>query len=278
MFDVATCGGAYAGGRVRRGLFAGTADAVAAAKACPAGTTATASMADAAFAGRAFRSWDEVAAAVLAPWPDGLAVVERMLERLREVELPAPKVVRRRGCWSEDAGDEVSIDRMQTGDPYWRTTTRRATYGPRAVSIYVDVAANAGVKANDILWRGAACVAAVSALEDAGYRCEVHTLMCSRGAFPDGRGYVCRTTVKEAGDALDVAGLVNAVSGWYFRSVGFAGVCLEPGHDPGLGRHVTPDDAVLDIVGAAAERHVIKDCWSFDAAAACAADLLRNFA
>src|SRR5260370_12230888 len=107
------------------------------------------------FIGRQFENWDDVMANANGDWPVGQRIVQEMLRELEGIDIGRPTSVARRRCWSEDAGDELCVDRLRAGQPYWQGTSRQRVTGSPIVSIVVNATASAHRNASDILWRGA---------------------------------------------------------------------------------------------------------------------------
>ncbi len=205
--------------------------------------------------GRAFGSWDEISKAFLEPWKDGLEKVNNMLDAIRNSGIEPPESVRRRNKWNEMSG-EINIDRILMGEPeYMRQGVRRNSSAPRNVAILCNVGNLGGYTADQIFWRGAAAIAAIDLLEEAGYQCEVwcwnHALNCfgysssyspysrkkkygSRGAYSEeskeklnemhpqgGDSFFFCAKLKECGDPVDLDRLTNGLSAWFFRTVIF---------------------------------------------------------
>lgn len=172
-------------------------------------------------------TWDAVASAIDRPWQQGLEAVDKFVRELEGKELPELSYVRRQPGYSEDDGDEIDLDRLRAGQPYWRISKRQSVIGPTEVTIVTDLSADKFVSATDILWRGAAAIAMTKILEDRGYSV---TLWVTRTSCPyasevlDGEHdqyarVLIGVCLKQAGDRLDLSTLVNAVSGWFYRSV-----------------------------------------------------------
>lgn len=173
------------------------------------------------FVGRRFFNFKEVGEAINTIWPEGMSNYERMLEELGEEELPKPKSIRRRAIWGEDGGEEVDLDRMRAGQPYWRTSIRDQLFGPKTVTIVTDISTAAKVPHNLILWRGAAAVCLTKILEEAGYRVELWAAEHTIKNFIDGDSWGSGLCLKRPEEPLDASTLINAVSGWCYRTLFF---------------------------------------------------------
>lgn len=171
--------------------------------------------------GRNFASWQEVYSAARQPWDEGVEVVERMVTELESVGLPKPKSRKRKLRYSEDDGDELDYDRLRTGQAFWHRSRRESMQGPQTVTLMADISTQSGVDHENVLWRGAAAIAITKVLEDTGFRVELWAVRCATKYDRQGKGTVTGINLKRASDPLDVATLVTAVSGWFFRSAIF---------------------------------------------------------
>ncbi len=188
--------------------------------------------------GRTFEGgWDEVAKAFAEPWKEGIEKVDKMMEEILASDLEPPKSVRRKNRWDETDG-EIDVDRVMVGEPeYMRRAFRSPQNGPRNVAIMCNTGNTGGFTADQIFWRGAAAIAAVDMLEEAGYQCEVwvwnHAMGCfggssyggnRKGSYTSSTGgssFFFSAKLKDCGDPLDRDRLTNALSAWFFRTVIF---------------------------------------------------------
>jgi hypothetical protein len=136
--------------------------------------------------------------------------------------------------------------------------------------------ANCSIDADDILWRGAAAIVLTEALEEAGYRVELWAYSRSAGAYPsskDASDSFLACQLKATSDPLDPSTLVNAVSGWFFRTRVLHERCISEQKVSGsLGYHQQATADQLDHVTPDAERIVIQGVWNY----AAAVNLLRE--
>ena len=201
--------------------------------------------------GRDFTSWQDVYSSARQPWDEGVEIVERMVAELESIGLPKPKSRKRKSRFSEDDGDELDYDRLRTGQAFWRRCQRENMAGPQTVTLVVDVSTRGSVAHEDILWRGAAAIAITKVLEEAGFRVELWMARCSNKYGRDGLGTVVGVNLKRAGDPLDIATLIAAVSGWFFRSVVIKSETIHATpRNHGLGNPRMPTEAErLEITG-----------------------------
>lgn len=180
------------------------------------------------FIGRQFPGWESADRTALEPWAEGQMIVDRMVTALEAVDLPKPKSRKRKMRFDEADGDELDLDRLRDGQPFWRRARRETLSGPQTVVLCVDIGGLSEVSHQDLLWRGAAAIATTHILEEAGFRVELWAVNKARGVYANGDGFLFAVNLKRAGDPLDSATLVSAVSGWFFRSQVFRVRALTP--------------------------------------------------
>lgn len=210
--------------------------------------------------GRTFYSLEESLKAIRKPWPEGFKKYEDMLDELRNEHLPEPVSIRRTRMWSEEDGNEVSLDRLKVGLPYWETSHRVHRPGPATVTIVTNIGARAMISHENILWRGAASICLTELLERAGYRVELQIANLVKEVFgySGPKYFLGSTCLKRTNEPLDVTTIVNAVSGWCFRTLFFASRHLtryriqgleygasQYSFEPKILSHITPDEKVL---------------------------------
>lgn len=174
--------------------------------------------------GRDFKNkWDNVVNAANSPWKEGMEVYDRVSEFLRGATLPKPLSLKRNTRWSEDDGEDMDVEKLQKGQAFWRETYRDQRPGPLGVTLVANVSSSAIYTSEQIMWRGMACILLMEILERSGYRVEmwagdlsthVHTMDAKKDHFTA----VC---LKRGGDNIDISGVVNATSGWFFRTIFF---------------------------------------------------------
>ena len=173
------------------------------------------------FVGKDFKSWEEVESFTKQTWEDGLQELAMFIERLQKTEIRPIKSHKRTVVWGT-SGDELDLERLQSGDPLcWKSYKREKTDGPTSLTIIIDTSTPWNVHSSDILWRGAAAIALTHVLESKGYSVE---LWVTNGAtFFANRSYpgVTACCLKRTSDPLDMSTLVNTVAGWFYRTVTF---------------------------------------------------------
>lgn len=173
------------------------------------------------FIGRYFISWEDCFKKSHEPYQDGIDTVMHMIEEIEngDMPLPKPKNIKRRGIWSEDDGDDVSLDRMRNGDAFWRKMQRREVTGSQTVSVFCTVNAPGSYDSSKLLWRGVAAIVLAHLLEKAGYRVELFGVQYNMDTFTNHDSLFASCCLKRANQPLDIASITNAISGWFYRTV-----------------------------------------------------------
>lgn len=169
--------------------------------------------------GRKFGSIEGVKTALTRPWEEGLMIMEEFRRKL-DRQLPEPESVRRRMEWNETGGD-LAVSRLLAGDPVmFRAAKRRRTVAPKNIAVLCNTAENVGAEAEQIMWRGAAAVAAVDLLEAAGYSVEFWIWNRATNAYYGScPNWFMAAKVKSCGDPLDTDLLLNSISAWFLRMI-----------------------------------------------------------
>lgn len=226
---------------------------------------------DKSFVGRSFDGdAKKLEAALDGNWGYGMDVVTTMVSKLEAGTMPKPKSRRRRRSWQED-GDEVCIDRLRSGQEFWRVSQRQVRNAPQNITLLVDIGANASVKSKDILWRGAAAVVVTKMLEEAGYRVELWAGEYAKSAYQDGTDSANFTCLKRSQSPLSVSSLINGVSGWCFRTMFFGAIAVSHKSRKasyGLGHHKDVSNApeAIKQVIPSANPIIVEGVWNEDAA------------
>lgn len=195
-------------------------------------------------------------------WPEGMDIYSKMLDELRSERLPTPKTIRRQRAWSEECGDEIDIDRLRRNQPYWLTTQRHNRPGPLSVTIISDMTTSSSKSPESILWRGVASVLLTELLESAGYRIELWAACHATRSYYNNDPHASAVCLKRGSDPLDQSTLINAVSGWSFRTLFFGAFHLytKSSVDSSYG-HPTPLDPLLKEITPDEQLHVANQLW-----------------
>jgi hypothetical protein len=197
------------------------------------------------------RTWSDVIQATQGTWEQGITTVDRILLSLSEHVLAIPKTIKRTQVWSDADGD-FDYDRYSDGQECFRSTRKRHTVGQQFVTLVVDIAGNHTVSAQNLFWRAASAVVITERLENADYGVEIISAMRARCGFTDRSDFAYATFVKRADQPIDIPSIVNVISPWWFRTVGFGSFALVNGKIPsgGLGYAAPITEAFIPhIVG-----------------------------
>lgn len=207
---------------------------------------------DPAWVGADFKTWEDVQQKTHEAWEFGMMAMKDAVDRLRNETLPELKNHTRKFIWTYDDGDEIDLDRMRDGLPFWKKYVREATHGPTEVTIITDTTTPFTKDSDDIIWRGAVAVALACILEEKGYRVELWVVNGSHLYGDSPSTPVCTAAcLKRTSDPLDSSTLINTVSGWFYRSATFNllnTICNKEQHkiNYGYGTCYTPRPADLD--------------------------------
>ncbi|MDX1962028.1 MAG: hypothetical protein SFX18_02670 [Pirellulales bacterium] len=196
---------------------------------------------------------------------------------LDSIELPMPVNVKRRLRWNEDGGDSLCVDRLRSGQPYWQECRRTATLGRSNVTLLCNTGAHCGVNSQDILWRGAACVALADWLESAGYSVRLVAAKYNLNSYTNGDDLVLSCVVKDYGQPVSESLLANALSGWAYRTMWFYAMSTEGRvltDNLGFPRLMTDEIANMIEPGAI----LCQDLWAKEAAATWLLEQAAKFA
>jgi hypothetical protein len=170
--------------------------------------------------GRPIANREELNQFATAVWSEGMDMLDAARSRVDAANVPAPRNRRRRARFDEFDGDDICLDRLRDGAPFWRTTQRETTSGPASITIAIQQGGGAVRSADELVWRGIAAIVLTELLEAAGYRVCLVAYGASAGTFDDGTDSFYSVELKRESDPLDVVSMVNALSGWAFRVPG----------------------------------------------------------
>lgn len=222
------------------------------------------------FIGRRFQTWDDVEKAATSYWQEGLDKVEWMLYEIEKYnhKLPAPKDRRRKKRFNDNQGDDIDNDRLRSGQSdFWIETRRETVNAPQRIAVLCQASASFYHKWDSLLWRGVAAIVIADLLEKSGYRVELYNIDNASNVFYHGEDKTWHTIcLKDSHSPLDIAAVVNALSGWFYRTVMFQ---LNSNYDdrpkPGLGivNCITQrPEAVRELVGEGTKVVIIEEVFS----------------
>lgn len=217
--------------------------------------------------------------------------VEAMVNEMQHLDLPEVKDTRRRCTYSEDDGDEVDLDRLRSGQAFWRTSQREDSTGPATVTVICDIGANWSVPAVALQWRGVAAVALTHILEKLGYQVEFWMVEGGRRVFSNRDStekVVQAMCLKRTEDTLDIKSIINCLSAAFYRSVVFTGIRTTGHHvqtdgkktpvNAGLGTAYAPTEVELDHISRDANRAYMRGVFDKESAAVAMEALVSKLA
>lgn len=136
-------------------------------------------------------------------WPEG---AKRIKDELGQIKIPTLTDIRRKTNWS-DSGDELSIDRLYSGDVdrCWRESKRGVVRRPPPLHIFSDISVNC----NDsrLFWRGAVTCAFAEAAIAVGHKVCIEQVINIEGLTKSGSGFLSVTRIKEYNAPINPAAL-----------------------------------------------------------------------
>lgn len=221
--------------------------------------------------GEPLRSIQQLKEKLASAWKLGIQTVEKFKQRLTDsIKVQVHSHVRRMR-YGEDSGDEICVDRLRSGQPFWREVKRQQTTGSTEVTVLFNLGANAQVESLDFMWRGAVAFALCEILEQQGYRVELWAIDAVRCNDGSKAVIVEGLRMKRASEPLDVSSLSASISGWFYR-LGLisaqAQVAIQLGNrlGHGEGTAMIPTARQLDRYSMDENRIFVAGVYNFDAA------------
>ena len=171
------------------------------------------------FMGRKFSDWADVMKCVHDPHPEIAKQVQDLIDNLDDIELPEPQDIKKRVVFDENDGDEIDLDRLNGGQPYWRTLKKKPAYGSQFKRIIINMSARATIKGDALHWRGAVGIALAKIIEEAGYQVEIWAAGVTRGTYVDDSSHRSMLNLKTVNDLIDIEAIGTSISGWFYRSI-----------------------------------------------------------
>jgi hypothetical protein len=166
--------------------------------------------------------WESVKKAMRAiPVNNGLGRAREMAEKLREA-IPAPKTVRRTRRFTDYDG-EPCLDRYLAGDNrFYSELRRKSRDSSREIALCMNGSESCNVTAEQLTWKSCAFTTMIDLLETAGYSVSAYYyywVSNTHSEYVNDSMFAFR--IKNAGEPLDVAEVLNSTSPWFFRHVVF---------------------------------------------------------
>ncbi len=178
-------------------------------------------------------------------WKRGSEKAMELADGLMD-KVSQPVGIRRRIHWGDD-GDEFDRERLNDGhfDSCWRSSKRAIAPATPIINIAVGWGGNANLSHDQLFWSGAAALALIRILENAGYQTSL-TAVCAndRNSETEHIAICCR--VKQAGEYLRSDAVASIIChAATFRTFLFAAYASAPfKQDPGLGHNCRVDKVI----------------------------------
>lgn len=174
--------------------------------------------------GRRFSSLKDVVDKTSQPWEEGLKAVWDMIQQVRDSKLPTLTSRKRRTNFKEHEGDDVDLDKMRSGQAYWRAAERKKVNGPGTMTLIIDTYASCAVNFDIMFWRAAAGLALAYLMEEAGYRLNIWSAAAVANGYEDRTSYMAATKIKGHRDPLNIGLAASISSPWFFRTITIHGL------------------------------------------------------
>ena len=206
------------------------------------GTYPVSRIKDGSWIGKSFTSWDQVNREAQTIQPREMEIVDGLVAKLME-RIEAPMSRRKRRTWKEE-GESVSFERvLERKDHIWSGHTKANRLAPRSVDIVFEFGGNSDVSTFDLMKKAAMAIALSESLEAAGYgvRLIAHRFCfnCWYSKTKANINSVDNIILKDEGRSLDKVAVVNAMTGWFYRTLAFKARTNLPaevaGFDMGMG-------------------------------------------
>lgn len=186
-------------------------------------------------------------------WPDGRKLIDALTS---QVEHLTADLVTRPTVAFDVTGDCVDVGRFLSGEPecMMHFEQEEIQGAGRVVRVRIDVAASAAVDPKDMMKRGAAALALVDCLENAGRSCEIVFTCCTEVGNSRIDNIVM---LKEAGAPVEMDSLAFAIAhpsslrrigfaAWEHENEGLRDACGIP--HGGYGKAVAPKHCPAEII------------------------------
>ncbi len=171
------------------------------------------------------KNWNDAKRAVVSDWPEGMQVLNDMLDELGHIQLHAPKSRRRKVHFRQDDGDEIDCDRLRGGQEFWRTSTRENTTASVPITIVAKMGGTRVVNPKDLFWCGVAAITLADILEQNGYMVKLVGCHINEEMYKNGDGNTGFLELKEVGMPMNKDAIAKAFSGWFHRTITFQSYC-----------------------------------------------------
>lgn len=151
------------------------------------------------------------------------ARVSEARAKVAELTLPQARTIKPVFQQRRYTGTRLDLDRVMQGRPdaWGRFERQHVAEGSRIISLYVPLAGNSYLTAEQISWAPVAAIVLADIFEGAGYRCEIQAIENSISCVSDA---VCtqRFLVKRADEPLDLNSVARVSHPSVLRGICFA--------------------------------------------------------
>ena len=149
--------------------------------------------------------------------------------------------------WNSILG-EINLDRLFSGDRRFLRRRVQDEQNVPVIGIGVPVQANCNIKTDIVSIRSIVSALAVEILEGQGYQVEIFAVAHETGAYySDGqRDGVQVLKIKGAGEVMAQSSILNATSGWAFRTAIFGMIQYGGNYSGGLGSSCSMTQSKVD--------------------------------
>ena len=147
-------------------------------------------------------------------WSEGVSKLKELTDMDRVITKQWAKK------WCEDDGDEMDMERYYNGMPFLQKRVQvlgTKSRNNRIQKIMINLCEDAGITANQMLWKTYTAVKIVDELESQGIRCEIVLFEASKNIDSSGRGLLIELPVKQASEPINTSLLCSILSPWFLR-------------------------------------------------------------
>jgi len=145
--------------------------------------------------------------------------VEAMKEHIIG-DIDAPQIVKRKVKRGQEFGDEVDSDRFLARNfNCWDQSVKQAS-PQKTVTIGCNISVLAERDPEDLIYRGAACMALADILNERGYAVEIIGYRCCTRDSYDKTTYVCKTMIKHSDMPMEINSVIFSLC-----EIAFVRVC-----------------------------------------------------
>lgn len=215
-------------------------------------------------------------------WKEGVETVERMKQELKDRIPPIKLKSRKRKLIRDEEEGEYDPEAHFQGDPCFTQSVREESTGSNNVTVVIGTQAPWNISAIDVFYRAAVGLSLVDILYERGYNVEVWSSLYSRNIDMTRKTTHICCLLKGMDEALDVQGLSNALSGWFFRVGAFAAIIAiaryrNSRHNSNMGRPMIPTRKELKSVSVDENMIFIDGFYDLIGAVSCLSHELHKF-